>query len=57
MTNKDILIALSEIRNRLYGTSFAGQQMLVVSDCIRILDATMAAINQEPGDQNVVQNG
>ena len=47
-TNKEIMASVAEVYNRLYRTPFSGDQMMVVSDCIRILHGVLQELNKEP---------
>lgn len=46
MTNKDLMQSLSYVRGLLYRCSFSGDQMMVASECVRVLDATLSALNE-----------
>lgn len=48
MTNKDFMQSLTYIRGLLYRCPFSGDQMMVASECVRVLDATLSALNERP---------
>ena len=50
MTNKDILAVLAEVYNRLYRTSFQGEQVMVIADCERLLMNLIQSLNKQPGE-------
>ena len=47
MNNKDIMAVMAEVYNRLYRTSFHGEQAMVVVDCERILMNAMQKMNDD----------
>ena len=54
-TNKEIMASVAEVYNRLYRTPFSGDQMMVVSDCIRILHGVLQELNKEPMPPNNIE--
>ena len=50
MTNKDLMQAIGYARSLLYRCMFSGDQMMVVAECVRVLDGTMARLNEAPPD-------
>lgn len=57
MNNKDIMAVMAEVYNRLYRTSFHGEQAMVVVDCERILMNAMRKMNESAGGQSVDTEG
>lgn len=57
MNNKDIMAVMAEVYNRLYRTSFHGEQAMVVVDCERILMNAMQKMNEAPAGQTVDTEG
>lgn len=55
MNNRDIMSALADVHNRLYRTAFSGDQVHVVSDCMKILRATLDELNKTSAEDNVAE--
>lgn len=46
MEHKELMRVIADVYNRLYHTPFSGDQMLVVSDCLKILYGTLEKMNE-----------
>lgn len=51
MVNKEIMAVMADVYNRLYRTSFHGEQAMVVVDCERILLNAMQKLNESADSQ------
>lgn len=52
MTNQEIMAVMAEVYNRLYCTSFHGEQAMVVVDCERMLFQTMQKLNENGAEKD-----
>ena len=50
MTNQELMSTLAGLRQMLYSVPFQGDQMMIVSQCVAVLDVTMQKLNQGAGD-------
>lgn len=50
MTNQEIMQTLAYMRGMLYKCAFSGDQIMVVAECVRVLDGTMARLNEATPD-------
>ena len=51
MTDTEIMQVMADVHNRLYRTHFAGEQMMVVSDCIKILRSTIEQMHKDRAEE------
>lgn len=52
MTNKDLMQSLAYLKGLLYRCPFSGDQMMVAAECVRVLDATLASLNERGLEQD-----
>ena len=52
MNHQEIMAVMAEVYNRLYRTSFHGEQAMIVVDCERMLFRAMQNLNENIDDKD-----